>query len=91
VILPVHHKEFKITGHPPSFCIEQDKENFLLWKEDWLCFLFSCGINQIFNGEEHNQYAYAHLYGALSMTTKKLLDSIDMTDQDAQINVVDIG
>jgi len=61
-INPAHHKPFKIAGHPPTFCIEQDKENFLLWKEDWCCFLFSSGINQIVNDDECNQYAYAHLY-----------------------------
>ena len=79
-----HHKPFKIAGCPPAFCIEQDKENFLLWKEDWRCFLFSSGINQIVDDDERNQYAYAHLRGALSMTTKKWLDSIHMTVEEAQ-------
>ena len=83
-INPAHHKPFKIAGRPPTFCIEQDKENFLLWKEDWRCFLFSSGINQIVDDDEHNQYAYAHLRGALSMKTKKWLDSIHMTVEEAQ-------
>ena len=80
----VHRKPFKVSGRAPQFCIERDKENFLIWKEDWNCFLFSSGINQLDNQEERNHYAYAHLRSALSMTTKKWIDSIDMDEEDAQ-------
>ena len=38
---PAQRKPFKVTGCAPQFCIERDKENFLIWKEDWSCFLFS--------------------------------------------------
>ena len=81
---PAQRKPFKVTGRAPQFCIEQDKENFLIWKEDWSCFLFSSGINQLDDEEERNQYAYAHLSSALSMSTKKWLDSIEMSDVESQ-------
>ena len=72
------------TFQSHRFCIEQDKENFLIWKEDWSYFLFSSGINQLNNEEERNQYAYAHLHSDLSMSTKKWLDSIEMIDIESQ-------
>ena len=81
---PAQRKPFKVTGRAPQFCIERDKENFLIWKEDWSCFLFSSGINQLDDEEERNQYAYAHLRSALSMSTKKWLDSIEMSDVESQ-------
>jgi len=49
---PPQQKPFKISGRAPSFCIEKDKENFLIWKEDWSCFLFSSGINHLKDEED---------------------------------------
>ena len=63
-------KPVKITGRAPSFCIEKDQESFLIWRDDWQCFLFTSGIDQIKRKDKRDQYAYSYLRAALSTPTK---------------------
>ena len=77
-------KPFKVTGRAPQFCLDKDRDSFLLWLEDWKCYLFSSGITQLDDEEDAKHYSYAQLRAALSMPTKRWLDSLDLSDEEAQ-------
>ena len=88
--LATQPKPFKVSGRPPPFCITKDRQDFLIWRTDWGCFLFSSGIDQIADKETRDQYAFSHLRSALSTTTKRWLDSLEIDDslrQDADFLV----
>ena len=77
-------KPVKITGRAPSFCIEKDKESFLIWRDDWKCFLFTSGIDQIKRKDKRDQYAYSYLRAALSTPTKRWLDSLNLDENEKE-------